>query len=668
MKSRLCMAILLGACFAQLLTYAGADESPTPESAASGSVVAAQDKATPEAGDQAGKTTDGKAENQAEDSSNANGGADADSKGNDAKAEDGDEDNTDKGDVEGKDSTDEFEDEEGDDEDEEENPQAAVESVTKEIETAIKENSADDLLNLATEAKLSAESILDLTKVIAYCVEAEKKGLADDGLEFCKQLKLSAQLERGLTLSKMFMVDDLSFEDLPRGWNIIRLMALEDLETVVEAIPATPLAQLAIGRLQLLPDGDENKAREAFDMVIANDDEADPEVLVEALKYRSMLEDDSDKCLELLNRALEISQDNPTLLNYLAVEFTETHQDERALETIKKAIEAEPNNATFKKTKARILAAMDQVDEAEKLFDEAINEDGNRLTGRLEKGQFLFSIGEYQKAIDFYTELIKDTGPLPTILYLRGAARIQAKDETGALKDINKAIGLNPSFEEAVRLKALLYIQMKKYPEGIRLLEKLRSKNPDDEVIAAQLARALADSGKFSEGIDRLNKLLEKKPGNQTLLRGKADMYLSYAKWEEAIATYEEIIKEHPGDSGSLNNYAWLLATSPEDSIRNGQKALELAKLAAEKTNYRESYILSTLAAAYAESGDFEKAREWSEKAVALAEKEKEERLDDLKNELESYRKNEPWRETPPKAGEATEAPADSEEEESEFF
>ena len=52
--------------------------------------------------------------------------------------------------------------------------------------------------------------------------------------------------------------------------------------------------------------------------------------------------------------------------------------------------------------------------------------------------------------------------------------------------------------------------------------------------------------------------------------------------------------------------------------------------------------------------GDFEKARKWSEKAVAQAEKEKEERIDDLKNELESYKKDTPWREAPQKTGDAS--------------
>ena len=48
-----------------------------------------------------------------------------------------------------------------------------------------------------------------------------------------------------------------------------------------------------------------------------------------------------------------------------------------------------------------------------------------------------------------------------------------------------------------------------------------------------------------------------------------------------------------------------MLATSPDAKLRNGRRAIELATRACELTKYKAAYILSTLAAAYAETGDF---------------------------------------------------------------
>ena len=71
---------------------------------------------------------------------------------------------------------------------------------------------------------------------------------------------------------------------------------------------------------------------------------------------------------------------------------------------------------------------------------------------------------------------------------------------------------------------------------------------------------------------------------------------------------------------------------------------------ACRQTDYKQDYILSTLAAAYAETGDFESARKWAAQAVEAKPSEHAEasRKDELKKELESYQANKPWREALP--------------------
>ena len=93
-----------------------------------------------------------------------------------------------------------------------------------------------------------------------------------------------------------------------------------------------------------------------------------------------------------------------------------------------------------------------------------------------------------------------------------------------------------------------------------------------------------------------------------------------------------------------LNNLAWVLATSPDDAVRNADRSIELGLKACELTKYQRPHILSTLAAGYAEKGDWETAIKWSTKAVELGAKD--DMIDDqLKKELESYKEKKPWRE-----------------------
>ena len=86
------------------------------------------------------------------------------------------------------------------------------------------------------------------------------------------------------------------------------------------------------------------------------------------------------------------------------------------------------------------------------------------------------------------------------------------------------------------------------------------------------------------------------------------------------------------------------------EQLRDGHRALALATDACRQTEYKQDYILSTLAAAYAETGDFESARKWAAQAVEVKPSPNAEpsRKDELKKELDSYKANKPWREALP--------------------
>ncbi len=91
------------------------------------------------------------------------------------------------------------------------------------------------------------------------------------------------------------------------------------------------------------------------------------------------------------------------------------------------------------------------------------------------------------------------------------------------------------------------------------------------------------------------------------------------------------------------NSLAWLLATCPDPTIRDGPRAVRVATQACEATDWSDPSILDTLAAAYAESGDFESAIKWSEKSQ-LNYNDDEGALE-LKQHLQSFREGKPVRE-----------------------
>ena len=521
--------------------------------------------------------------------------------------------------------------------------------VEKELGETTKENSAEELINLATELKLSATTLLDLTKVVSLLNKAEKMGLDDENKEFAHQLKVSARLDRGLAVAQLFMSPELNLDELPRGWQALRNNAIGDLEYALKENPDMPIANLSLGRLYMIAER-EADAKKTLDLAISSEDEyAEDSVKVLALMFRALLENDPRAAIPFVEKAIGIEPEaEPRLYSQYSAYLQLTGRTDEALKQIDRAIELAPDVPDYKKEKAILLAKIKRIDEARKLFDEATAGAESNVALMVEKGQFLASIDDYDAALALYTDLLaKYDGP--GLYFLRGALYAQQKNFRQALADANQALRRDANLLPALRLKGVIYLEMERYDDAVRTFTQLRDKSKDDAgklEAKTQIAYALSKQGKYRTASELLKKELEKQPDNVELLRSLADMELLFGHWGEADRLYKRLLEIDPKDSGVLNNYSWLLATCPEDQYRDAARALEYGKQAAEATLYAAPHILSTLAAAYAEGGDFESARSWSQKAVELGEKENHESLDSLKKELESYKENKPWRET----------------------
>jgi hypothetical protein len=126
-----------------------------------------------------------------------------------------------------------------------------------------------------------------------------------------------------------------------------------------------------------------------------------------------------------------------------------------------------------------------------------------------------------------------------------------------------------------------------------------------------------------------------------------ADVLLHLGREREAADQLEAALRMKPEATEVLNNLAWLLATCPDASIRDGARAVSLAERACQLTDYKTTIIVGTLAAAYAEAGRFDDAMATAERAIALAEKNHEPELVQKNRELlELYRAHRAYHET----------------------
>ena len=91
---------------------------------------------------------------------------------------------------------------------------------------------------------------------------------------------------------------------------------------------------------------------------------------------------------------------------------------------------------------------------------------------------------------------------------------------------------------------------------------------------------------------------------------------------DAAIFEYKKAITINPNFAEAYNNLAWIYATSPKVTFRNGQEAVSLATKACVLTKFKNASLLDTLAAACAEQGNFKKAIEYQNRAIDLSQEE----------------------------------------------
>ena len=118
-------------------------------------------------------------------------------------------------------------------------------------------------------------------------------------------------------------------------------------------------------------------------------------------------------------------------------------------------------------------------------------------------------------------------------------------------------------------------------------------------------------------------------------------------KAPEALAAWRAVLRIDPDHVAVLNQTAWVLATSPDASLRDGAQAVALAERAARLAGGRQPAVLDTLAAAYAEAGRFPEAVQIASQLLELARQQDNRRLlGALEARLALYQAGTPFRES----------------------
>lgn len=505
------------------------------------------------------------------------------------------------------------------------------------IPAAHAENDGQAELNRAFEAKLSAKTAAELGAVIDLCQQSLDKGLDVENKEFCKQLLRSALVERAsLIVGRRDDDPDRQKRRAAASWRA----ALKDIERAVELGPPEPRDLLMLGSLQLRDGGDREKARLALDEAIRLA-EKDVVVKVEALRLRAGLRKDLEDTLKDYSQAIGLAPRDANLLRSRGEIYLRRNQADKALADFDAAIKLGEDDFTIHDNRGQALEALKRYPEARDSYGLAVAALPGVAYPLMRRAAVCAMAGDHEQVLADTSQVLAIDPAEPLSLMLRAGSLAQLERFQEALSCASQALALQPDSTYVITLWAFITEQLGKSQEAIEELERRVKARPDDSTAWLQLGLIYGGKRRWGKAVDAFGAAIELGQFRGFAFQRRGDIYLNLAMRKEARADYEESLKFDPENRGVLNNLAWILATAPEQELRDGSKALELALKASELTDFQQAHVLSTLAAAYAETGDMQAAREWSQKAVDAADFSLK---DQLRKELACYEQGRPWR------------------------
>jgi tetratricopeptide (TPR) repeat protein len=253
-----------------------------------------------------------------------------------------------------------------------------------------------------------------------------------------------------------------------------------------------------------------------------------------------------------------------------------------------------------------------------------------------------------EQAVMTFTEQITRDPNDAAAYVARGSALFDDAELDLALEDFNQALKLDSKNRMALIGRGLCSSEkgepvkaVADYTEAIRL-------DPNDAIAHHNRAIARFMKGEMNDAIADETETLRLSPQMATalLIRGRA--WHAKKEYAKALDDFREALKFNPKYAEVYNGMGWLHAICPDQRFRSGEKAVEFATKACELTDWQNSNTMDTLAAAYAESGDFKKAVEWETKALEIA---ADEEKPGFESRVELYKSEQPYRDEPRKIG-----------------
>lgn len=275
-----------------------------------------------------------------------------------------------------------------------------------------------------------------------------------------------------------------------------------------------------------------------------------------------------------------------------------------------------------------------RLDEALKQFELALQKQPDYLEAYVSIAVILMDKGHWEEAIP---KLEKALQLDPDCWFAHanlGIIREKQGRKEEALMHFRKAVELMPTNLNARLNLGRALAEAGAFQEAIAQFEAAIKLAPNYGPAHLNLGNAYLELGKYEEAVTAYRRALELAPSLIDARLGLAEALTRAGKFAEARSEFEGALSEAQGDPYCQSLVALFLATCPDDALRDGARAKQLAEAASQATSNTDPVCLRSLAAALAELGDWDNALKTIDQAIRYCP----ETDSQLANELQKYR------------------------------
>jgi len=357
--------------------------------------------------------------------------------------------------------------------------------------------------------------------------------------------------------------------------------------------------------------------------------------------------------ISLWRHALAVTPNTDVAQHNLACALADQERYEEAVPHYEEALRLNPNRADAHGGLAYAFVREQMFAKAIQQYEEVLRLNPADAEAHNNLGSLLLKQGQVERATRHYLEAVRikpeDPEPrsnLALALVTRGKYR-------EAAEQLREAVRLVPSDTNAQERLAQVAAKERQLVEATAPYREALRNNPADAVARLTLGGILLDAGQVEEAVEHFAEAcrVDRKNTEPHYLLGLAlarsgsmeaaarefevtlkldpnlakahcelgNLYRQSGRTSTALEHWRTAARLSPNQPELLNNLAWTLATDPKSEIRDGEEAVVFASEAVALSGTNNVGILDTLAAAYAEVGQFGEAVETGKQAHALA-------------------------------------------------